>query len=1061
MIRLWDVGSRKELHNLGKQGWPRRISPDGKLLITWYPDDGLQVVDIATGKRVRELRGHDSGVAKVVFSPDGKLLASAGEDRTVRIWDLATGEQRHRFRTSLHRSRDLAFTPDGKELLFAGAAHGVRRWDVASGKELPSLLLELGDKPHFSADGSVLISFTEEKHLLVRHLKKGEQWIRAVEDGDWSLSTDGKTLLSIQEDGSALVWDVAELIARGQPPKGSEKMPVALTPSPKRPDPFGDLLAEGAVARLGTTPFLYPTGISSIAFTGDGKSFVLGSQWGLEGAPLKLWDVATGKEVRHFGNDNYSRGLIALSPNGKILAMWSRTSLELWDFATGKLLRRRPVFRLWEPTALAFSPDGHLIVAASRGFINNKATIQRWQVATGQELEPLEEIGGWVSSLAFAANGSQLFSVGDHFADKGASATVAVWDAVTGKLLRRVHHPFGNRRSFFSPDGSNLLTIEEGKLLLVPSLSPQKGRSLTGVFAFPLAAFSADGKLLATGGERDPICVWEVATGKKLRSFATLAASGRAVLGFSPDARLLATSDGSTGYQEGANHVRFWEVATGKEVRPCEGHMTTVTCLVHAPDGKLLASADRDGVVCLWDLPTRRLRSTLVGQEGSEIAALAFTADGGTLVSASSTGVLLWEVASGQQKAHWKIAKKASSTLALSRDGNTLVMGDDNGMVRCWNVVGGKQFLELRCGQRRGDGFRLSPTGSLLATVGDDGIGLWSLPRGERLGLIEHFPREGGPQPLAFSPDGRLLAILGIRQDRESEVQLWEVATARPICTLTGITIGPQVVAFAPDSKALLYSCWHDRERGALLRDISTFADLQQVTGSEFDAVCLANGRFLRPLRGHPARITCASFDPAGKTVATASADGTILLWKVAAFLQPLAQAAQLSEVERTQLWDHLKAKDAGTAFRALARLEGDPTASLEFLKKRLRPTTAPNPDQVALWIADLESNRFVVRSKADAELAKLGELVEPALQKAAAKPVALELRRRLQRLQEKLLQAHLEPEKLRVLRTVGLLERANTPAARNLLAALASGAPEARITQEARGAPEVRLKKQ
>jgi hypothetical protein len=223
---------------------------------------------------------------------------------------------------------------------------------------------------------------------------------------------------------------------------------------------------------------------------------------------------------------------------------------------------------------------------------------------------------------------------------------------------------------------------------------------------------------------------------------------------------------------------------------------------------------------------------------------------------------------------------------------------------------------------------------------------------------------------------------------------LWEIATGQPMCTLKGIHPGPNVAAFSTDGKSLFYTCWRWSKlgsgRGAILRDISAFDDLEQVTGPEFSAVCLASGRFLRPLQGHPARITCVSFAPDGKTVVTASSDGTMLRWKVAAFLQSLAQPAKLQDVEREQLWEKLAHKDAAITWQALARLENDPVATLRFLQKQIRPVAAPDPAHVAQLITDLESDRFAVRSKA------LAELAESALNKAAMKITSLELRRRL-----------------------------------------------------------------
>jgi hypothetical protein len=144
---------------------------------------------------------------------------------------------------------------------------------------------------------------------------------------------------------------------------------------------------------------------------------------------------------------------------------------------------------------------------------------------------------------------------------------------------------------------------------------------------------------------------------------------------------------------------------------------------------------------------------------------------------------------------------------------------------------------------------------------------------------------------------------------------------------------------------------------------------------------------------------------------------------------------------------------DAGRAYRAMARLAADAKETVRFLQTRLCPVAAPDKERLVKLLGDLDSVQFALRKKASDELEKYGEMALPALQAAALKKPPLELSRRLAELREKALQAHVAPEKLRTLRAVFVLERIATPAARTLLQALANGAPEARLTQEARAA--------
>jgi hypothetical protein len=170
----------------------------------------------------------------------------------------------------------------------------------------------------------------------------------------------------------------------------------------------------------------------------------------------------------------------------------------------------------------------------------------------------------------------------------------------------------------------------------------------------------------------------------------------------------------------------------------------------------------------------------------------------------------------------------------------------------------------------------------------------------------------------------------------------------------------------------------------------------------------------------------------------------------------PAPAASQPLRPEQLEsLWKDLASDDAAKAYQAILALTAAPRESVPFLGKQMPPVPVPDPAKVAQLLKDLQNERFAVREKADKELAKLGDLVEPDLQKAAGEDTPLELRRRVQQLLDKLQGPVTQPEVLRGLRAVEVLENIGTPEAREALRRLGTGAPGSRLTREARSSLE------
>jgi hypothetical protein len=290
---------------------------------------------------------------------------------------------------------------------------------------------------------------------------------------------------------------------------------------------------------------------------------------------------------------------------------------------------------------------------------------------------------------------------------------------------------------------------------------------------------------------------------------------------------------------------------------------------------------------------------------------------------------------------------------------------------------------------------------------------------------------------VVFSPDGKLLGAVSYEGNRVNQggetdpgtLHLWEVASGKECWHLPlgkGYAFTP---AFTSDGRLLAAA---DSEA---VRVFST------ATGSE-----------VRRYSGHHARVNGLAFSPNGTRLAAGQADTTTLVWDTAPALAQTAQVKPaLQDKDIHALWDDLASPDAALARAALWKLGAVPERAVPFLREHLRPVAPANPQHVARLLAELDSDRFAVRAQATQELEKLRELAQAALLKALEGKPTLEFRQRAEGLLAKMDGLVSDTEWLRALRAIEALEHSGTPEARQVLASLAKGTPEARLTQEAK----------
>jgi WD40 repeat protein len=301
-----------------------------------------------------------------------------------------------------------------------------------------------------------------------------------------------------------------------------------------------------------------------------------------------------------------------------------------------------------------------------------------------------------------------------------------------------------------------------------------------GVYA---VAFSADGKTLVSGSLDATIRFWDVASGKELRSV-PVQAVGVLALAVSRDGKALAASIGPD--------VCILDVASGRERATLKDHPASVFSIVWMADGKTLLTADAHRTVRIWDAASGRERKTLELREREAINCLSLTRDGKTAALAvqhrvnlfNPGQVQLWDVAEGKQTATLKHEGGAVLSTAFSPDGKTVVAGTFDGKVVGWEVSSGRRQFVL-AGHTHGvqavgfapDGRRVLSGGNVFPPSGGRATSsefrVWDVAARKEIASFRGREILAGAAAFAVSPDGQLLATGDAGEN--NSITLWNL----------------------------------------------------------------------------------------------------------------------------------------------------------------------------------------------------------------------------------------------------------------------------------------------
>jgi serine/threonine protein kinase/WD40 repeat protein len=633
----------------------------------------------------RALRIDDgnSVVQAVAYTPDGNRLAAISRSGNVYVWDSRTGSDVRRYKVGdpwqafeaarktdpklqelgAFFPRSLTFRPDGRQfavgvdrqLMVFDAATGAAVWSIPTMNAVASLAYtQKGDRLLAWLSGQARI-YNADTGQPIRALGPQNPNIGGV-----TVSPDGRRFAVAGYPGH--VYDAETGTALFQLPAGYA---VAFGPGGTRlalveelPDGGVELLIVDA--ENGKVVARAPAHIendAAVAYSPSGNYIATAGR----DQTVRLWNPATGKEVRRFRSGNRWNTGLAFSPDGRSLAVSNfGGTVEVWPTDFDPEAETVKAHRTLGTQSLALDPDTGRVLGSGYfgGMIDDPATHKT--IATLEEISRLQAPACW----AFSASGSNL-AIGFG------NGLVTVWNAPKGSESWNLPRLSGYAVTAvaFSPDRRRLAVAYKadsdedppnptviGELLREP---PPAGRSdrvvvwnlesgkivreITGpnLAQVNSIAWTGDGRRILAATKKLNVALWDAESGKLVYTLNT--GSGvsdwGAVVAASPDGKwgAFAESAGAAG----ATMIRLFDLADGKPAGLLEGHQRSVRKLAFSSDSRRLASAGYDDMIRLWDVATRQEVLSRPAPRG--IVDLGFSRDGRRLYALASDGTLrIW-----------------------------------------------------------------------------------------------------------------------------------------------------------------------------------------------------------------------------------------------------------------------------------------------------------------------------------------------------------------------------------------------------------------------------------
>ncbi|MEH2048127.1 nSTAND1 domain-containing NTPase, partial [Nostoc sp.] len=451
-------------------------------------------------------------------------------------------------------------------------------------------------------------------------------------------------------------------------------------------------------------------------------------------------------------------------------------------------------------------------------------------------------------------------------------------------------HSSAVRSVAYSPNGHQLASASDDNTIKIWDVSSGKLlKSLTGHSKeVNSVAYSPNGQQLASASRDNTIKIWDVSSQKIIKTLTGHSNEVKSVA-YSPNGHQLASSSRD-------NTIKIWDVSSGKLLKSLTGHSKEVNSIAYSPNGQQLASASADKTIKIWDVNSQKILKTLTGHN-DVVMSVAYSPSGHQLASASyDKTVKIWDVSSGKLFKSPIGHSSVVFSVAYSRDGQQLASTSDDNTIKIWDVSSHKLLKTLSGHSARVYSVAYSPNGQQLASASwDKTIKIWDVSSGQLFKSLTDHSKE--VNSIAYSPNGEEL----VSASDDKTVKIWDVSSSKLFKTFTGHSDRVISATYSPNGQELASA---SADKTIKIWDVNSKKILKTLTGHKSTVISVAyspnghqlasasvdktvkiwdvsSGQLLKTFTGHNHWVISVAYSPNGQQLASASADNTIKIWDV------------------------------------------------------------------------------------------------------------------------------------------------------------------------------------